>query len=377
VLESYAQQIFPGQGVTSLALTTPMAPGVTYTFAVRARDPHGALSSWSAPETFTVATAGTVTVNGTPAANIRAAVAAAQAGDLVVLGAGTYPISETLKVAGGVSVRGAGAGRTTIDATGLAVGVSFGGSDAKSPTVLDKATVTGAATCVAVGSGAEGVLLTHLVIRDCPTVGIAVAASGGATIVNATLASNGIAVDATGITTIKNSLVTGNAVGLDSEGTGDLTSSYDDLFGNTTDYKGLVAGVGDLAAAVKFVDLAGHNLLLAGPQPSTDEGDPADAVGDEPTPNGARINLGAFGGTADAELSTPAAVTGDPGSSTPTPSTPTVLPPGESPLHQLGDAGGGCALGGRASDGGWAASLILVMAALARVRRRTRSRARS
>ena len=157
VLESYAQQIFPGQGVTSLAVTAPLAPGVTYTFAVRARDPHGALSPWSAPETFTVATAGTVTVNGTPAANLRSAVAGAQAGDLIVLGAGTYPLSDTLHVAGGVSVRGAGAGRTTIDATGLAVGVSFGGTDPKSPTVLDKATVTGAATCVAVGSGATGV----------------------------------------------------------------------------------------------------------------------------------------------------------------------------------------------------------------------------
>ena len=110
-----------------------------------------------------------------------------------------------------------------------------------------------------------------------------------------------------------------------------------------------MAGTGDLAAAVTFVDLTGHNLMLAGPQPSTDEGDPADAVGEEPTPNGARINLGAFGGTADAELSTPAAVTGDPGSPTPTPSTPTALPPGETPAHQIGEAAGGCALGGRAA----------------------------
>ena len=375
VLESYAQQIFPGQGVTSLAVTAPLAPGVSYTLAVRARDPHGALSSWSAPETFTVASAGLVTVNGTPAANLRAAVAAAQAGDLVVVGAGTYPLSDTLHVAGGVSVRGAGAGRTIIDATGLPVGVSFAGSDPKSPTLLDRATVTGAATCVSVGSGATGVLLTHLVIRDCPTTGIVVAAGGGATIVNATLATNGIGVDATGIATIKNSIVTGNEVGLDSEGTGDLVSSYDDLFGNTSDYKGLVAGTGDLGAAVKFVDLAAHNLMLAGSQPSTDQGDPADAVGEERTPNGARINLGAFGGTADAELSAPAAVADDPGASTPTPSTPTVLPPGVAPVHQLGDAADGCALGGRSGHGG-STSSILVMAALALARRRTRARTR-
>ena len=374
VLESYAQQIFPGQGVTSLAVTAPLAPGVTYTFAVRARDPQGALSPWSAPETFTVATAGTVTVNGTPAANLRSAVAGAQAGDLIVLGAGTYPLPDTLHVAAGVSLRGAGAARTTIDATGLAVGVSFGGTDPKSPTVLDRATVTGAATCLSVESGATGVQLTHLVVRDCATAGITVAGGGGATIVNATVATNGTGVDATGIATIKNSLVTGNAIGLDSEGTGDLTSSYDDLFGNTTDYKGLVAGAGDLATSVTFVDLAGHNLLLAGPQPSTDQGDPADAVGEEPTPNGARINLGAFGGTADAELSTPAAVTGDPSSSTPTPSTPTGLPPGESPVHQIGEAAGGCALAGRARDAAAETSMILVLAALVIARRRTRPR---
>ncbi len=377
VLESYAQQIFPGQGVTSLAVTAPLAPGVTYTFAVRARDSHGALSSWSAPETFTVATAGTVTVNGTPAANLRSALAGAQAGDLVVLGVGTFPLSDTLHVAGGVSVRGAGAGRTTIDGTGLAVGVSFDGTDPKTATVLDKTTVTGAATCVAVDSGATAVQLTHLVVRDCATAGIVVAAGGGAAVVNATVAGNGIGVDATGIATIKNSLVTGNDVGLESESPGDLASSYDDLFGNTTDYKGLVAGAGDLAATVTFVDLTGHNLMLAGPQPSTDQGDPADAVGEEPTPNGARINLGAFGGTADAELSVPAAVVGDPGSSTPTPSTPTPLAPGEAPAHQLGEAAGGCALGGRAGDAGSPTSLILVAAALALARRRTRARARS
>jgi len=376
VLESYAQQIFPGQGVTSLAVTAPLASGVTYTFAVRARDPHGALSPWSAPETFTVATAGPVTVNGTPATNLRSAVAAAQVGDLIVLGAGTYPLSATLQVASGVSVRGAGAGRTTIDATGLAVGVSLGGTDPKSQlgAVLDRATVTGAATCVSVGSDATGVQLTHLVVRDCPTAGITVAAGGGAAIVNATVVRNGIGVDATGSATIKNSLVTGNDVGLESEGAGDLASSYDDLFGNTTDYKGLVAGAGDLAAAVTFVDLAGHNLMLSGPQPSTDEGDPGDAVGEEPTPNGARINLGAFGGTADAELSAPAAVTGDPGSPTPTPSTPTGLPPGETPAHQIGDAAGGCALGGRARNAGSVTSLMLVLAATALARRRSRTR---
>ena len=134
------------------------------------------------------------------------------------------------------------------------------------------------------------------------------AAGGGATIVNATLSGNGTGLDASGATTIKNSLVAGNDVGLKGDAPGTLASSYDDLFGNTDGYAGLAAGTGDLAGAVTFVDVVGHNFLLAGPQASTDQGDPADDVGAEPTPNGARINLGAFGGTADAELSVPAAV---------------------------------------------------------------------
>ena len=67
LLESWQQQIFVSQGVTSLHITAPLTEGVTYTFAVRARDGHGALSSWSAPETFSVVTNPSVSVGGTRA----------------------------------------------------------------------------------------------------------------------------------------------------------------------------------------------------------------------------------------------------------------------------------------------------------------------
>ncbi|HVV48837.1 MAG TPA: PQQ-binding-like beta-propeller repeat protein, partial [Polyangia bacterium] len=301
VLESYAQQIFPAAGATSVAVTAPLAPGVTYTFAVRARDPQGALSPWSAPETFTVLTSGAVTVNGVPAANLSSAVAGAVAGDVVALGAGTFPLADTLHVGAGVKLEGAGAGRTIIAGTGQPVGVSFEGTDPKSPAGLDGATVAGAATCVSVSGAATGVALTHLVVHDCATAGISVAAGGGAAIANATVVGNGTGIDAAGTASVKNSLLTGNDTGLAGRAPGALTSSYDDLFGNTTAYTGLGAGTGDLAAAVTFADLAGHDFRLTAPQASTDRGDPADDVGAEPTPNGGRINLGAFGGTADAE----------------------------------------------------------------------------
>jgi outer membrane protein assembly factor BamB len=372
VLESYTQQIFPGQGATRATVAAPFVPGVTYTFAVRARDGHGALSGWSPAGTFTVATSGSVSVNGLPATNLRNALGDAVSGDVITLGAGTFHLSETARVGAGVTVRGAGAGRTTLDGTGLAIGVSFSGTDPGRATVLDQATVTGAATCVAVGGDAMNVELTHLVVRDCATTGISVAAGGGAAIANATLVGNGTGVDSAGVATIKNSLVTGNDVGLEGESAQALASSHDDLFGNTTAYQGVAAGAADLATPVTFVDPAGHDFLLSGPQPSTDQGDPADDVGKEPTPNGGRINLGAFGGTADAELSVPDAVTGGPGS--PTPSSPTAIPPLGRTIAEAGGDAGGCALVdascGRSPAG---ISSILVLAALMLVRRRGRS----
>jgi outer membrane protein assembly factor BamB len=370
LLESYAQQIFPGQGVTSVAVGSTLVPGTTYTFAVRARDPHGALSPWSAPETFTLASTSAVTVNGTPATNLRSAVAGAQPGDLIVLGAGTYPLSETLHVGGGVALQGAGPGRTKIDATGLSVGISFEAADPKTAARLDQATVSGAETCVSVAAGVTGVQLTHLVARDCASAGIAVRAGGGAVIVNATLVGDGIGVDSAGSATLKNSLVTGNTVALKNESSGGLTSSYDDLFGNQTEYAGLAAGTGDLSTAVAFVDLAGRNLALAGPQPSTDQGDPADDVGPEPKPNGDRINLGAFGGTADAEISASSAVGGNP----PPSPTPATGPDGGPAPNEPSAEAGGCAMAGRSPNTHpW--SVALLLAALVFARRRPRRRA--
>ena len=364
VLESFQQQLFPAEGATSTQVVVQLTAGVTYTFSLRARDPHGALSPWSVPETFQVASNSGVTVDGTPAANLRAAVAGATPGALIMLGAGTYPLSEPLAVGPGVSIAGAGAGRTTLDATGLAVGVRFDGTDAAHPAGLDKLTVAGADTCVAVSASVTGVHLTHLIVRDCKTAGVSVATAGGAGIVNATLVGNGTGVDSAGSTSIKNSLLTANTVGLVAGTAGALSSSYDDLFGNQSDYRGLAAGAGDLSTAVAFTDLAGRDLRLARPQPSTDRGDPTDEVGSEPAPNGAHINLGAFGGTADAELSASSTAVGGPEGTTPTPiSTPPATPT---------DDGGGCGVAGRTFPSGVQLLLALAMLSAALGRRRDR-----
>jgi outer membrane protein assembly factor BamB len=368
VLESFQQQLFLAQGTTSTQVVAQLTAGLTYTFAVRARDPQGALSPWSAAETFTVVSSPGVTVDGTPAASLLAAVAGAMPGSVITLGAGTYPLSQPLHLGAGVSLAGAGAGRTMLDATGLALGVSFDAVDASHAAGLDKMAVSGADTCVAVSAGVTGVHLTHLVLRDCKTAGVRVAATGGASIANATLVGNGAGVDSAGSATIKNSLLTGNGVALESETPGALASTYDDLFGNTADTLGLAAGTGDFSTPVAFKDLPGRDLQLAGPQPCTDRGDPGDDVGAEPAPNDARINLGAFGGTADAELSASSTAVGDPDPKTPTPTpSPTST---LSPTGTPNDEAGGCGVAGRPAPGD--ARLLAALAILWIARRRRR-----
>ncbi len=310
VLESWQQQILLAPGTTSVPIAGTFTAGTTYTFALRARDTHGAMSPWSTPQTFTVFNNPTVAIGGVPAKSLTQALASASPGDIIMLSAGTFTLVDTLHVGAGVSIQGAGAGRTTLDATSVAVGVMLDGNVPGHPTVVDGLTVAGADTCVQVSDGNVAARVTHVIVRDCNTDGIAIAVSGSAAIANATLVGNGTAVHARGAatpTTVKDSILTDNTVGLAADLAGGLVSSYDGLFGNGTGYRGLAAGTGDLSAPVTFADLAGRDLRLLAPQPSTDRGDPADDVGAEPMPNGARINLGAFGGTDDAETSPPSA----------------------------------------------------------------------
>jgi MYXO-CTERM domain-containing protein len=146
------------------------------------------------------------------------------------------------------------------------------------------------------------------------------------------------------------------------------------MFGNQTNYVGTAAGTGDFSSAVTFADFAARSLHLTSAQPSTDRGDPGDAVGDEPAPNGGRINLGAFGGTADAErTATSTAVGGGTHGGTPgaDPSgvgvTPTPTPTPTPDPHR--DDGGCRVAGGSHGSDGWAMILVGACALVLRRRR--------
>src|SRR5207245_1413186 len=149
-----------------------------------------------------------------------------------------------------------------------------------------------------------------------------------AELVNGTLVGNGAGALAHGAFSIHSSIVTGNETGLWRDGQGTLASRYNDLASNrAANYQGVQAGAGDISVAVAFAAAARHDFRLTALQPTTDRGDPADDFSAEPTPNGGRVNMGAFGNTTGAELSASAT-------------------PGWTAGEPAADGAGGCSMGG-------------------------------
>lgn len=339
LLESWAYTITTSD--TTWRVAGNLDVGKTYVVAVRARDSQGAWSDWSAPQTLTVEETPPVSVGGTPQPSLAAALMAAQPGDVVRLGAGRMRLGETLRVPAGVTMEGAGPQRTIIDATGRDTGIALDGSAAGQATQVRGLTVTGARTGISVGA-VHDARLTNIIVRDSSDAGVNVGAAGVAILRNGTLVANGRAAVSFGSLLVKNSLVTANYTGLVADHADALVSQFNDVSGNAVaDYQGLVAAPSDLSAAVSFVDFAGRDLHLPAQQPSTDRGDPADDFSAEPAPNGGRINLGAFGGTSEAELSAEA-------------SEPTMPPDGSADggVPPGGTQPGGGGAGGATSDGG-------------------------
>ncbi|MES1210668.1 MAG: fibronectin type III domain-containing protein, partial [Pseudomonadota bacterium] len=352
ILETWATRVVTAAGQTTLRVPGDLHPGATYVVAVRARDTRGAWSAWSAPRTFLAATSPTVTIAGVSQSDLGAALTAARPGTVIMLGAGTFHLADTLKVPAGVSLVGAGAHQTIFDATGRWVGVALHGSSPGHPTRLGRLTVAGAAIGVDVVD-ARDAQLTNVILRDNTEAGVRVSTTSTANITNATVVANNRGVDARGTVAIRNSVLTQNDIGLATGRPEAVTSRFNDLFDNQADYVGMLAGAADLASRVAFVDTVGKDFHLLPHQLSTDMGDPDDDFSAEPAPNGGRINLGAFGGTAEAELS--------------------AAPP-DSPAPAMGT---GCSVAGDDARTASPSSplgfgLMLIGLALTRARRRTR-----
>ncbi|HSZ83558.1 MAG TPA: PQQ-binding-like beta-propeller repeat protein [Polyangia bacterium] len=344
--ESPLTQLESDAGKPSVTLARGLlTPGATYSFAVRSRDDHGAWSSWSPVHTFLLAVTASIDVAGQDFDSIDAAVASLPAtGGQIDLGRGAVHLKAPLQVPAGVVLSGVSPQDTFIDGTGLKSAVQLTAAARTGTPSLKNLTVSGADVGVDVVD-VQNAILRNIVVRDDKVAGLQVEAGAAAEAVNVTLVHDGTAATVAGKLNIHSSLVVQNATGLAQTGQGLVTSRYNDVFANqTADYTGVTVGTGDLSVAVTFKSVT--DFHLAGLQPTTDRGDPGDAYGLEPLPNGARVNMGAFGNTTTAELSESVA------GSTPV-TTKVIAPEGPTPVSDApplstapGGGGSGCAVGG-------------------------------
>lgn len=255
------------------------------TFEVRAVD-H--LGHASLPATATATPRTSITIAGTPYPTLAAALAAALPGEVVEIGEDVLQIASTLQVPAGVTLRGAGALGTRLEAGGAVVML-----DALQGSSVQGLSLAGGLIGVrVVGSD---VTIRNTVIRGMTDSGVVVA--GSAQVLNNTIVGNAVAgVRSSGFATARNNIVQQNGVGL----TGIVHSSYNIV---NDGYSLCVAGVGDLGALVAFLDPSSGDYREQPHQLSLDAGDPSDDYSQEPALNGGRINMGAFGNTSMAATS--------------------------------------------------------------------------
>jgi MYXO-CTERM domain-containing protein len=380
ILESWLESETTAAGATSLRLGTSLEPGVTYVVALRARDARGAWSDWSKLQYLRAVAPATGRLPPLQLSRYDGVVSVERApiGSIIRLGAGTFRLQGSMDVPAGVSLEGAGPGKTVLDATGLEVGLSVGlspaGNPTGRPTEVRNLTVTGATVGIAIAHDVHDARIRNVIVRGSVDAGVTVGANAAASLVNLTLAGNGRAIRAAGRVLIKNSIVVDNQVGLAVDSGGAIASTFNDLAGNlVAAYQGMSRGESDLAEPVAFVGYAQGDLHVQRGQPTTDRGDPGDDFAAEPAPNGGRINLGAFGGTAEAE---PSVVPPSPvGSESPTAvaAEPAVA---DGTSAELKPAGEGCAVAGPDphDDPAAAAAALVGLGGLLAVVRRRRQR---
>jgi outer membrane protein assembly factor BamB len=368
--ESPLAELDTPAGTTFATLSNGLlSAGATYHYAVRARDDQGAWSDWSPPHTFIMALTAKVSVAGQPFDTLAGAIASLPAtGGVVDIGRGVQHLTSPLQLPAGVTLSGVSASDSILDATGVTAGVQITSAGHSGAPALKNLTVMGAEVGVDVVD-VQNAVLRNVVVRDNHKAGVQVEEGAGAEAINVTLTRDGLGAFVSGKLSIHSSLVVGNDTGLAQSGQGLVTSRYNDVFGNkTADYQGATGGTGDLGVAVAFKSTA--DFHLAGFQPTTDHGDPGDAYGLEPQPNGARVNMGAFGNTDTAELSQTLAASSPVVSSPKQPVPETASPLGDTPTTAPGGGGSGCNVGGSGSRG--SVSLLLSAVAIVIARRRRR-----
>ncbi len=281
--------------VDNLAATTTTVSGLTlaatYDFELRAATAAGDESDAVFASATTIPL---ITLNGSGNfANIQSAINAAAPGDTVVLQAGAY--SANLTLPGGITLAGVGPQYTIITATNPAANV-ITATGTTTLSTISQLTVTGG--LVGVGVGNANIRIRNVVIRDNSSHGVSSLAAGQLEALNCTIMHNGgCGILAAGPTVIRNVVAGVNTqVGLSAPAAATVT--YSDAYANTGGNYAAALTLGtNSTTPVLFTDEPGNDYTEAPGAFSIDAGDPADAFSQEPSYNGGRINMGAFGNT--------------------------------------------------------------------------------
>jgi parallel beta-helix repeat protein len=150
-----------------------------------------------------------------------------------------------------------------------------------------------------------GSVVTHnVVIRVSASFAAGIEVNGGATVVNNTVRSCSYGIEirsGSGAPVIKNNILSSNNFGMVTNAFNSTVRTYNNIHLGSFPYSGSDTnpGTGDLALDPQFkdVNVATLDLRILSTSPCVNAGDPADPAGDEPAPNGNRIDMGAYGGT--------------------------------------------------------------------------------
>ncbi|MCC6739004.1 MAG: fibronectin type III domain-containing protein [Planctomycetia bacterium] len=281
-------------GRVTTTLVAGLDPAVAHEFMVTAVDGAG---NESAGVVAVWRPGARVTVNGKAFTTIQSAIDAAQPGDVVEVAAGTF--LEGVSLPPGVSLRGAGPGLTVLDAAGFPAAVTleaWSGEAGARTTVSNLALRGGAA---GVWGGLADVRLENVVI--CRANGPGVKTDGGvlelARVTVAHCQGDGVDTGAEG--TVVDALVFGNrGMGLNVRRAGAVAVGYSDLYDNLLGgWSGALAGPGLLGVAARFENEPQDDYRVLAGDATIDAGDPLSPFAAEPSPNGGRVNMGAFGNT--------------------------------------------------------------------------------
>jgi hypothetical protein len=279
---------------------TGLTNGILYDFMVVAVD---AGENESTTQTVSAQPRASASIiGGGDYATVQGALDASVSGDSVVIASGTH--NEDLVVPAGVSIQGAAPNGTIIRGTGAGTVIDVQGTYGVDPqTIISDLTVENGT--VGIDGGDADVLVQNVIVYGMLSHAIESDLASRLQVVNCTLNDNGgDGIYSAGEVESRNNIVGNNGgVGINVPITANV--NYNSAYNNTLgDLAPGVSGTRNISRVAVFTDEAANDYTVLSSSPTVDRGDEFDDYTNEPSPNGGRVNQGAFGNTAWAATST-------------------------------------------------------------------------